>query len=52
MIVHESLYYDLIRSVSSERVGSVPQWHYIVGKKGYGKTALLKQINAYLNEVD
>ena len=52
MIVHESLYNDLIRSVSSERVGSVPQCHYIVGKKGYGKTALLKQINAYLNEVD
>ena len=52
MIVHESLYNVLIKSISSEKVGSVPQCHYIVGKKGYGKTALLKQINAYLNEVD
>ena len=52
MIVHASLYNDLIRSISSEKVGSVSQCHYIVGKKGYGKTALLKQINAYLNEVD
>ena len=52
MIVHESLYNDLIRSVSSERVGSVPQCHYIVGKKGYGKTALLKQINDFLNETN
>ena len=52
MRVHESLYNDLIKSISSEKNGSVPQCHYIVGKKGYGKTALLKQINAYLNEVD
>ena len=50
MIVHESLYNVLIKSISSEKVGSVSQCHYIVGKKGYGKTALLKQINDFLNE--
>ena len=50
MRVHESLYNDLIKSISSEKNGSVPQCHYIVGKKGYGKTALLKQINDFLNE--
>lgn len=49
MIVHESLYNVLIKSISSEKVGSVSQCHYIVGKKGYGKTALLKQINDFLN---
>ena len=50
MIVHESLYKVLIKSISSEKVGSVSQCHYIVGKKGYGKTALLKQINDFLNK--
>lgn len=50
MIVHESLYNVLIKSISSEKVGSVSQCHYIVGKKGYGKTVLLKQINDFLNE--
>ena len=50
MRVHESLYNDLIKSISSEKNGSVPQCHYIVGKKGFGKTALLKQINDFLNE--
>ena len=50
MRVHESLYNDLIKSISSEKNGSVPQCHYIVGKKGFGKTTLLKQINDFLNE--
>ncbi len=50
MRVHESLYNELIKSISSEKNGSVPQCHYIVGKKGFGKTTLLKQINDFLNE--
>ena len=50
MRVHEFLYNELIKSISSEKNGSVPQCHYIVGKKGFGKTALLKQINDFLNE--
>ena len=50
MRVHEYLYNDLIKSISSEKNGSVPQCHYIVGKKGFGKTTLLKQINDFLNE--
>ena len=50
MRVHESLYNGLIKSISSEKNGSVPQCHYVVGKKGYGKTALLRQINSYLSE--
>ena len=50
MRVHEYLYNDLIKSISSEKNGSVPQCHYIVGKKGFGKTTLLNQINDFLNE--
>lgn len=49
MDIHQNLLEELVDSILSESKGSIPQCHYIVGERGYGKTSLLHAIRNNLS---
>lgn len=50
MDIHQNLLEELVDSILSESKGSIPQCHYIVGERGYGKTSLLHAIRNNLSQ--
>lgn len=49
MPIHQKLFEEIISSVLSESADSIPQCHYIVGRRGYGKTYLLLELKKRLD---
>ena len=49
MDIHQKLIEELVDSILSESENSIPQCHYIIGERGYGKTSLLQSIRNRLN---
>ena len=49
MDIHQKLIEELADSILSESENSIPQCHYIIGERGYGKTSLLQSIRNRLS---
>lgn len=49
MDIHQKLIEELADSIISESENSIPQCHYIIGERGYGKTSLLQSIRNRLS---
>lgn len=52
MYIHLKLLEELTNSIFSETEGSIPQCHYIVGERGYGKTSLLHSLERNISADD
>lgn len=49
MDIHQKLITELADSILSETDNSIPQCHYIIGERGYGKTSLLQSVRNKLS---
>lgn len=52
MNIHAPIYTEIIHRIKSETSESIPQCYYIVGRRGYGKTELLHNIERTLDQDD
>ena len=50
MDIHQKLLEELADSILSEPEDSIPQCHYIIGERGYGKTSLLHSVRKKLSQ--
>lgn len=50
--IHGPLYTEILQGILSEAHDSIPQCYYVVGRRGYGKTGLLRNLEKTLNESD
>lgn len=50
MDIHQKLIEELADSIRSESENSIPQCHYIIGERGYGKTSVLQSIRNRLSQ--
>ena len=48
--IHGSVYTEILQGIKSESPESIPQCYYVVGRRGYGKTVLLRNIEKSLKE--
>lgn len=48
--IHGPVYTEILQGVKSESPESIPQCYYVVGRRGYGKTTLLCNIEKSLKE--
>ncbi len=48
--IHGPLYTEILQGILSEAPDSIPQCYYVVGRRGYGKTGLLRNLAKTLSE--
>lgn len=46
--IHSSIYGEIIQGIMSESYDSIPQCYYVFGRRGYGKTELLRKMEQTL----
>lgn len=49
-MVYGSVYTEILQGIKTESPGSIPQCYYVVGRRGYGKTGLLRNIEKALKD--